>query len=362
MVKDDNDLLYEWLAYHYTVLPLGYVVVGADIGSSQDPDEVLQRWKTEPTGLRSWVLHSEDFIHRHGNYYEHFGGNRTEFPTEDEQRKYHHHALIYRQKGFITACAERLQAEGVGWTLFIDSDEFLAMNPMTEDDKDLQADGEGQSLLSNHSREIRTRIRDEYVGKRTVADLIRDTNLTSDMGSCYTIPRLLFGALENATCNDESIAAMHGEARAFLKHHYDKFSTLRFFQHAKKGDFATSKFGKVMMDLSRVPRDILKSRVPSNIHRPFRDLCGPAGAAPFPNAFFFVAHYIGGWDRYASRRGDHRRTYGEWYVRSALVTNMSSSMACASIIPWFVQFARSLGDDTAQFLLGGSSDQVARLR
>lgn len=85
MLKEDNALLYEWLAYHYTTLPLRYVYVGSDVGNLQDPSEVLERWKIANTGLQYWVQNASQFIHRHGHEYGIINS------TEDA-----HHAFVHR--------------------------------------------------------------------------------------------------------------------------------------------------------------------------------------------------------------------------------------------------------------------------
>lgn len=69
MLKEDNELLYEWLAYHYTTLPLRYVFVASDVGNLQNPEEVLMRWKTANTDLEFWVQNASAFVHRHGHQY-----------------------------------------------------------------------------------------------------------------------------------------------------------------------------------------------------------------------------------------------------------------------------------------------------
>lgn len=69
MIKDDNELIHEWLAYHYTTLPLRYVFVASDVGSLQDPEEILMRWKTANTDLIYWVQNASEFVDRHGQEY-----------------------------------------------------------------------------------------------------------------------------------------------------------------------------------------------------------------------------------------------------------------------------------------------------
>jgi heme exporter protein D len=356
MVKEDNDLLYEWLAYHYTVLPLGYLVVGSDIGNSQDPAIVLKRWtKAGIVDLSYWILQPEDFIHRHVNYDEKYGQNATTMDKAQlslvELKSHHHHALIHRQKGFMTACTELLKKQGVGWTIYIDTDEFVALNPLTSEDEELEVGGKGHFSISNTSYEIRKQFLDS-ANNKTILDIVLELQRNRDMTECYTMPRLLVGALENGTCPEkDGVQAVQQLARAQLNDRFEHMSTLRFFQHAKKGDFTRSKYGKVMMDLSKIPDETIKLQQPRNIHRPYAAHCGAAGGAHFPNSFLFLRHYIGSWERYASRSDDHRRGRSEWLER-AFVDEGSS--ACAAAVHWYPRFRR-VGEGRANFLLGVST-------
>ena len=45
LVMDDNAHLIEWLAYHYTLLPLRRLILGVDPRSKTRPTEILQRWR-----------------------------------------------------------------------------------------------------------------------------------------------------------------------------------------------------------------------------------------------------------------------------------------------------------------------------
>ena len=334
MVKGDNDLLYEWLAYHYTVLPLRHVVIGSDIGNPQDPAKVLQRWTDANTDLRYWTLSAGDFIHRHGN--------RTSNNHEDEKDKAHHE-LIHRQKGFLTTCSELLKKEGVKWTLYIDSDEFVVFNRLGNDDKLLTIGGNGHDSINNVSYQIRRNLPNADSSDTLLDAIQRISKHTSHMGSCYTLPRLIVGSLENQTCADAS------EINAMAKREYDfgAMSTLRFVQHAKKGDFANSKFGKVMIDLSNLTAALLAQKLPNNIHRPFREHCGP-GFVHFPNAFVYLNHYIGSWERYSSRE-DNRRNRKEWEQRAYFNVGTVCDKA---IYRWFPRFVQMMGDERAKFLLG----------
>lgn len=357
MVKDDNDLLYEWIAYHYTVLPLGMLVVGSDIGNTQDPAQVLRRWdKAGIPDFRYWILQPDDFIHRHGAYNQSTTALSSKRDlSENDIRNLNHHALIQRQKGFLTTCTELLKKQGAQWVVYIDTDEFVTLNPLATDDELLEIDGKRHSSISNRSYAIRNRIANTYMN-RTVIDIISDLQLTKDISECYTMPRLLVGALENRTCHDVYGWNRTREiARNALNDQYQHMSTLRFTQHAKKGDFSRSKYGKVMLDLSKISEETVRLQQPRNIHRPYAKHCGPAGGAHFPDSFFFLMHYIGSWERYMSR-GDLRRSRSEWEERAFVdfvTSDATGSSACASRIQdWYSRLFETVGEVHAKFLLG----------
>lgn len=45
LIKDDNDILSEWIAYHYYTLKLRYLIVAVDPSSVQSPSPILAKWK-----------------------------------------------------------------------------------------------------------------------------------------------------------------------------------------------------------------------------------------------------------------------------------------------------------------------------
>lgn len=51
LLKDDNHKLSEWIAYHWLVLPLKYLVVAVDPTGYTTPKEILDLWKHSGLGL-----------------------------------------------------------------------------------------------------------------------------------------------------------------------------------------------------------------------------------------------------------------------------------------------------------------------
>jgi hypothetical protein len=346
MIKEDNELLPEWLAYHYTVLPLRYIVIGSDLGNTQNPQDILSRWKTAHSDLQYWVWNNAStFINRHGplkvkNATKNNDGIDNSMENHKQQA---HHAFVHRQKGFMTTCSEFLKKQGVQWTTYIDSDEFVVLNRLGSDDP---------NSIRNVSYLARRDL-DMPPGAMTTTTVAEVLHKLRDAGylktPCYTLPRLLVGALENVTCPAQT--SVNELARRDYR--YEEMSTLRFVQHAKKGDFAASKYGKVFMDLSEIDEETVSGTVPRNIHRPYKSVCGPA-VVPFPNAVLYLNHYIGTWERYSSRR-DGRRNRQEWEQRAYFDQGVSCDK---EIHTWLPRFIAQMGSRRAQYLLGVVADSM----
>ena len=402
MIKEDNDLLYDWIAYHYTILPLRYLVIGSDVGNTQDPSKVLKLWDraTDIDELQYWILNSTDFMYRHGGG---SGGDGHPMKSNDKIRgtnktsssdsssssaAQHHHDFVNRQRAFITTCTELLKKEGLRWVIYIDSDEYIVMNRLGSENE--EEDGDEINTLpmpkdspTKHQRtdaeinatRLAIRMRKElpphvlhgdysnnHQGKHshypTILDAIHKLEKFQMSTPCITMPRLLHGALDNLTCSSQSLlndtVSFSGDIDPILElattNHFNisQISTLRYHQHAIKGDFSMSKYGKVMMDISRIPNDKISNSVPRNIHRPYRDICGP-GVVYFPNSLFYVNHYIGSYERYNSRVNDYRRSKIEWQKRAYITSDTSCDK---QVYNWFPQFISIVGMNNAKLLFG----------
>ena len=54
LVMDDNHHLVEWLAYHYHVLPLRYMIVVVDPRSTTSPSYLFNRWRRKGMVIVEW--------------------------------------------------------------------------------------------------------------------------------------------------------------------------------------------------------------------------------------------------------------------------------------------------------------------
>jgi hypothetical protein len=343
MVKGDNDLLSEWIPYHFTVLPLRHLLVATDNNNTEDPQQVLDRWKLANTGLNFKIVNVSSFESTmHGplqfdlekdlvryNRDVQKKGQPTVNSTEDLlfQRDVAHHHLMHKQTALISYCTNYMKEAGVRWVTYHDTDEFLVIN-RNEPSMDLSA-------LADH------------YWNATALDILQKhstTNSSFKDQTCYVLPRVTVGATENFTC-PEADDTVRFARRNF--DHFSIFNTLRFHKHAKKDDFAKNRFGKAFVNIHNLSQHELDSK-PNNIHRPFPRKC-PRPVAQVSKSPFYLLHYVGGWERFHAK-GDIRRGYSEWRKRAMI----ADSTSCCEQQPyrWLAQFIQQVGLERAQYLMG----------
>ena len=323
MIRDDNALLYEWLGYHYVTLPLRHVLVAADLDSTEDPYQVLGRW--ENTSLTYTLWKDDDFMHRFGD-----------IPVSLDD---HNHHYLHRQRAFFSSCAEHMKARNMSWVVFVDTDEYIVVNRINQDDKPFLE--EKMDTNSTRYARFQQRIHLDPVGS-TVMDAIRTSNQLAPLEPCHVIPRLLISALENETCSQmDHVKDLMASKGAGVKH----LSTIRFVQTAPKNSFYPSKWGKVMVDVSRLSAASLGTK-PKSSHRPFRECPKPLRA--FEEAIVHANHYLGSWERY-SARNDTRRSRQAFEERAYF----SHGLACdMHMEDWFIRFLNEFGVAKTKYLLG----------
>eukprot|EP00536_Pseudo-nitzschia_multiseries_P002542 jgi/Psemu1/63698/estExt_Genemark1.C_340067 len=366
LVKGDNDLLTEWIAYHYAVLPLRHILVLSDAGNPENPTTVLKKWTAANTDLQWWVMDSSLVQDMYGEFdeesarrgYENTLKKRGRLSTTDTYdpdliRFIAHARLIEKQKAIITHCTAFMKNRGIHWVSLYDTDEFLAINRMGmhEATEPKNATTAGIDITSAPGEDEPF---DEIYGMRpnlpgresnvTVVDIINFFhNMNRPLKPCHTIPRVSFGAAENFTCPGSE------DVKEFAKENFDFgiFSTLRFQQHAVKEDFSKNRFGKVFLDVSNIS-DATLSMKPKNIHRPFPNEC----IRPIPvfkQSPFYLMHFSGGWERFKAKN-DARRGFEQWKT----LADVKDSVSCCEEENhrWLPRFVDQVGLERAKYLLG----------
>lgn len=156
LIKDDNVLLPEWLAYHYTFLPLRRLIVAVDPLSHTTPEPIFEKYRSIGMNITVWTNEST-YWWKERAMAEH---ERLDFVAKNTTtHQILHWRHRYRQKVFYTACLQQLYREGRTWTAFVDTDEYVTFNHYDE------LNGEGPPTWcskgnSTCEEEYKTSIRD----------------------------------------------------------------------------------------------------------------------------------------------------------------------------------------------------------
>ena len=151
LIKDDNELLPEFLAYHYHALQMRTLIVAVDPSSQTSPTHILQRFQNilPHLTIHRWKDHVfmpadfikedfskvPDFIQRNKNNATHsfwhspkFKPNNTEFEIQRALQNVNNHR--FRQVKFAGECIRHLYFHSNRrWITHIDTDEFIVLHP-----------------------------------------------------------------------------------------------------------------------------------------------------------------------------------------------------------------------------------------
>lgn len=273
IIKDDSIILPEWLAYHYTVLPLRRLIVGVDALSYTDPTPILNAFQ-DSTGMNITIWKNDSFWKDKGEF------RITENTTYDELRIRKRN----RQNKFYEACLSQLRAEGQRWTMMIDVDEYLAFNYLDEAEK--------EAVKKQELNVSDTRIQlDNQSSSTTIADVVSRWDIDQDL-ACVTFARYLVPSKEDGT----SSIFHHSDFNATL------FHTLRY---RRRVPLRSPQPGKSIVDASRYDNNPI-----DNPHR-IKSLCTGSNVWPDNKLMpFRVLHYVGSWEAFRSIGFDPRgRSY-----------------------------------------------------
>jgi len=361
MVKGGNNLLSEWISYHYTVLPLRYLLVITDADNPENPNSVLEKWTSAKTNLNWWLTNVSLIDNVHGEFsteksqhfyrFKHPVGRRQPNNTVALNQYVAHVLLKHKQSAMITYCTNFLKEKDVRWVTLYDTDEFLAINrigigEISEHEKSL---GKALTTWNATYDAFGSRPNLPPMGSNaTVVEIIESfERIQQPLKSCHSVPRVSVGAFENFTCPGSE------GTKEFVKANFDyqSLDTLRFQQHAEKENFSKNRYGKVIMDVS----NINVKQTPSNVHRPFKQDC-PRPFADFKKAPFYLMHYSGDWGKFKAK-GDTRRGYEQWKERGGI--RDSTSCCQQEIHRWVSRFVDQVGLDRANYLLGTNNSREA---
>ena len=135
LIKDDNDILNEWLAYHYYTIGLRYVIVALDSTSKTSPMEILDKWREFGMEIEVWkdeMFMPEMFFKKQYHLMPRLVKIKRnkhkwvdKMDTKEDEAKL---ALAindhrFRQITFLSNCTRALRAKKRTWMIHIDTDE-----------------------------------------------------------------------------------------------------------------------------------------------------------------------------------------------------------------------------------------------
>lgn len=338
IIKDGNQILPEWLAYHYTVLPLRRLIVAVDPFSLTSPEPVLEKFRDIGMNITLWT--DKDYFPKDIKYWQ--------VPPGPERNL---HALIQREQTFYGQCLKKFRDENNSskanhtWVGLISSDEFIIFNYFTADEgephrcesRNETSTHECYNTFLRHLEEgIVPRARLPSLGKETVAHFI-----SKEVGKdplwrfpCVVLPRVNFGPLQNALQDLHQPSVPTGFQN-------QSFQTLHFFNHGpKKNQWP----GKSIVDISRFNQTKI-----DNVHIASYSMCNNGwgagwGVQHYADSPLRVHHYIDAFERYMARAGDYGRDEAHFKKK---IKGITPDRKDYSMVGWLHAFVNIFGKNRA---------------
>lgn len=331
LIKDDNEILSEWIAYHYHTITLRHLIVAVDPLSSESPTAILAKWKLL-TDLNIRLWHDEHYMPDEFIETGQAPSNFIARETDLKNSKMRQESIIeisnhrYRQRVFLASCLREMRAEGNSWVIHIDTDEYVVpskllrqMKPKYIEIPPIEQPGSVLSLL-------------QQVAEKTT----RNVNYP-----CISMLRVLYGSVESSF--EEQSAGVPVEYNA------TKFESLRWRYHALPHHAELHGNPKVVIDVQAIPARYFEDTIVFSIHRPVRQYCPTKSDLAFSNFRkqpIGVNHYLGSWERY-SGRNDKRRSRDKYDLKASVNRGHDDGLRM-----WLHGFVNTMGRETAMKLLG----------
>jgi hypothetical protein len=283
IVMDDNHFLIEWLAYHYQTANLRHLIITSDPHSQTSPSKVLDRWRGK-IKIQEW--------------------NETNFLPADFKEKVKDQSFDVekletlnnhrvRQAHFNKECLKELKRQNRGWTLMIDTDEYLI--PREE------------PAVTNQTKTATPTI------SNVLANLRIPPGFEKIYSPCLIINRQQFSAGESPEEKVQAMVTPGFDGR--------DFQTMRWRHHGFEMEWYETKISKkecgimrdipnkVMIDLNRVTLEEFESEDHlGNPHKPLA-MCPENVYANMRETPFVVHHYMGTPEQWFYRSNDKRGAF-----------------------------------------------------
>jgi len=327
LIKDDNTILSEWLAYHYVALPLRNLVVAVDPHSKTSPEKILRRW-----GNGSNFDHAGASDKSYTKMNIELWGDTDIYPDRtpeqikelqnirglgaDEIVRRH----IDRQMQMMSQCMKYHKKAGRTWVILADSDEYLVFNPKDKNDRPpMKKNWKDPNTVSTpdkvatenwwhrkfeYQKNTRSRV-PRIGGNVSIADFVlAEKNqhpwLYED-DPCLNVPRLFYSSKKS----NPSVVQSAVPDRIKEKYNTDTLNTIRYRHNAGKFHNKFNLLGKSIVDVARVSFENL-AHVSDNTHSPIKGVCKRA-YTKYDISILRFNHYLGPWEEHAKRE-DVRRS------------------------------------------------------
>lgn len=332
LTRDDTMILPEWLAYHYTVLPLRHLIVAVDPLSITTPKPLFDAFLNyTDMEIEMWT----------GNFYFLEMTRLREFnPLEHHQSARDEYLNFHRarQRGFYTRCLQSFKKHHpeVQWVLMLDSDEYLTYDPPLPIELALQ---EKENAPTDERIENATRFREtlpKKIGRQneTIAHWIESHGQVLGMNEslCTVYPRLFFSAIQERLPEEED--SLHASLPSWSP--IESLNTMRFPSHwPHRRDTPV----KSLVNIQNYDDgEVL------NPHRPFKNRCtGPAFCTVRTKTPFRIHHYSGSLETFLFRPS---RRESMWRKKNDFRVEGSDN----SLSEWYRWFLNLVGEDAAKIL------------
>jgi hypothetical protein len=330
---DDTIKMAEWLPYHYTVVPLGSLVIALDPKTSakgiRRTLQLIDLWK-DKIDITLW----------------------PGFVLPDDKRKRRKIPYIReRQTYFAKQCLIHHKRHNRGWTLLTDNDEYLLFNYINSDEKPsiyhVKDKNKRKAIDADRKKNMPLRNELPPLTNSTIVDFLRRQ---SD-SRCIRLPYINYGG------GKPGRTFAHSEIIPV-----EMLSTIRDVHHEQRHGRAS----KVMIDLSKVHMIDLEKGGGRTIHNPNSLVCGKNGAADsgtdYMAAMLRMNHYIGSMESFFERQGDYRRRDSRSYQQRSAAVNASVANFDLDIVPWVDALVAKVGKVQARELLAPLSQYIQEER
>jgi len=330
LIRDDNDILPEWIAYHYHVLKLRQIIVAVDPLSLESPSEIFAKWRLMTNmDIAEWTDKNYmpgDFL-KHNRPPKENMQKKEDFPDPDALLEVSNHR--YRQRVFLAQCMNTFRQKGQSWVMHIDTDEFVVPSKLLRQMRPryltLPSMEEPNAVLT--------------LLQQTVAKTSKQVNYP-----CMSMLRVLFGSVESTQEEQENdVPIQHFNSTSF--------ETLRWRYHALPHDMKLHGNPKVLLDVAAIPQKYFQEDIVFSIHRPIKEYCHintDLDFTHFRHQPIGINHYLGSWERYAGRN-DKRRNRAVYDAKASVHRGEDDGARL-----WLQGFVRNVGLASARTLLGHS--------